>query len=158
MEIWKDINSDILNGSYEISNFGNIRNLKTKKVRKLRTRKNGYQSLRIRNKDFLIHRLVLNTFNPISQNLHCNHINGIKNDNRLENLEWVTRSENINHAYYVLGKGVTKINAYKDNKFIATFSSISEAAKKLNCNAGSISKVVNGLMHQTNGYKFIKEL
>ena len=52
-------------------------------------------------KNALVHRLVLSTFNPI-ENMEfydVNHINGNKLDNRLENLEWCTRSQNIKHSY-----------------------------------------------------------
>lgn len=52
-------------------------------------------------KQALVHRLVLSTFNPI-ENMELydvNHKNGDKLDNRLENLEWCTRSENVFHAY-----------------------------------------------------------
>lgn len=52
-------------------------------------------------KQVLVHRLILSTFNPI-ENMNrydVNHINGDKLDNRLENLEWCTRSENIKHSY-----------------------------------------------------------
>ena len=52
----------------------------------------------------LVHRLVLETFKGPARGLHCNHKNGIRSDNRLENLEWVTRAENERHARSVLGK------------------------------------------------------
>lgn len=70
------------------------------------TNRNGYKELYLylangQRKCFKVHRLMMNSFVPLenSEAMQVNHINGIKSDNKLENLEWVTRSENLIHAF-----------------------------------------------------------
>lgn len=69
--------------------------------------KQGYKELYLYTEDgrkcFKVHRLVLSTFNPISEEdmkvLQVNHKDGNKGNNNLDNLEWCTRSENLLHAF-----------------------------------------------------------
>ena len=106
-EIWKDIEN--YEGLYQVSNLGrikSIRKMKKQNILKLGTR-NTYNVINLmkngKARSFQVHRLVAKAFIPNPENKpQVNHINGVKNDNRLENLEWVTRSENTIHAYRVL--------------------------------------------------------
>lgn len=82
-----------------ISNFGHIKN-KNKKAIPLKMNSRGYLAIETINGLQYVHRLVLSTFRPVidSENLTVDHINHNKRDNRLSNLEWVTRKENERRA------------------------------------------------------------
>lgn len=93
MEIWK-----IIEGfeNYEVSNLGNVRN--KVKIMKLHDNGKGYLKVRLTNskgsKYFYVHRLVLITFSGHEENKVVDHINGIRKDNRLENLRWLANIDN----------------------------------------------------------------
>ncbi len=115
-EIWENINGF---ANYQISSYGRIYNKKTKYFKKLTINKKGYITTILQdgyiNKGYRVHRLVAKAFIPNPENkLYVNHINGIKNDNRKENLNWSTNSENSQHAYNT-GLTTTKTGIYNKN-------------------------------------------
>lgn len=99
-EQWKKL---YFNANYEISNFGRLRNARTKIIQKGCLKK-GYIIVSVDNQNYLLHRLVLQTWQPNEnfEELTVDHINGIKTDNRIENLRWAEREENI--AYMIMNR------------------------------------------------------
>jgi len=106
---------------YEVSNLGNVRSiermvaheeggLKRNPAKQLKAGKgkNGYLTVSFSvdsiKSNHSVHRLVARAFIPNESNKpQVNHKDGNKHNNHIDNLEWVTRSENMKHAYHELG-------------------------------------------------------
>jgi hypothetical protein len=145
MEVWKTIQEF---ENYEVSTFGNVRNVKTLRILSKTVNRDGYLYCCL-NKDkkkytFRIHRLVasaflLNNFNKPT----VNHIDGIKKNNFLSNLEWATRKEQSIHSVENGLHNCRRIKVYCSQNDIV-FNSIIEAANFLKINKFTLTAKLNG--------------
>lgn len=166
-EIWKSIKG--LEGLYSISSEARIkRDLRVEnktqsngvvsryvfpeKILATAADKNGYRIICIGSLNKRIHRLVAEAFieNPDNKP-QINHINGVKDDNRPENLEWVTCQENINHAertgLRTHPKGIVSKSKLTEEQVIEIRNSnlmIKELVVLYGVGRGAISKAKNG--------------
>lgn len=124
IEEWRDIEG--YEGKYQVSNTGRVKSLQYHRGNSERCLipkkgKNGYLyvvlSKENKVKTFKIHRLVATYFIQNKENKpYVNHKDGNKENNNVENLEWVTPLENNLHAFYVLGKHPMRGMKYDKNK------------------------------------------
>lgn len=162
-EIWKFIEGF---EKYQISSYGRVRSFKNNKESILKPGKvgSGYYKVGLYknniSKQFLIHRLVANAFitNPENEP-QVNHKNGLKTDNHVTNLEWVTAKENIHHGW----KTGLMENARKSGKKNAIIANESRKmpifSSKLNMQFESVryaSRYIQKTYHSNTNVETIK--
>lgn len=168
-EIWKEIENY---PGYYVSNRGRVRSTRQRE-RILRAAPDtyGYPIVRLCNacgkKTRTVHRLVAQAFIPNPENKkEVDHINTIRNDNRVENLRWTTRSENANNPisisnyknmttiYSALEKIKRPVIQMLDGKIIAEYNSIREAERATGIKHQCINYVLCGRCHVAGGFEW----
>lgn len=173
METWKALELD---PKYEVSTEGRVRNAKTHHIYSQRLRKDGYLDLNLmiegKQKNFLTHRIVAMCYLSNPRKLsEVNHKNKIKTDNRVENLEWVSRKQNMTHrnddievqelmkkngqqlAEWVLKNKAKPVAQYTLNhELVQIFPSLIKAEQESGTNRKYIRACLKGERHSAGGY------
>ncbi len=144
-EIWKEIPQDFVNfNGYMVSSYGRVKNNKGR-ITNGYSKEDDYLVANINKKGYFIHRLVAYVFIPNPENKPIvNHIDGNKQNPSLDNLEWVTYTENSNHAVLINKIKTKPIIQYDLNmNQINTFNSVKEASEILNIGQSTVSNICN---------------
>ena len=162
METWKDIKG--FEGIYQISNMGRVKSFKADpngRILSIKNSKGDYLNIVLchgnKRRSVKVHRLVAEAFIPNPDNKpEVNHKDGNKQNNRVGNLEWVTRAENHRHALALnpnILKGMVQYNRYirprtiqqftMDGRFVAEYANSTEAEKATGVCQRNILQVAN---------------
>lgn len=157
------------NSRYIAYSDGRIYDTKREKFIPYHTRESKYQTCTIGDKTWLVHRVIASTFIPNPESKpQVNHIDGDKTNNSVENLEWCTAKENIQHsrdtglmntevARSVLNKKQSKPVKQIDKdtgEVIAVYPSISVAEANTGARAQKITVVCQGKRNTAGGFNW----
>lgn len=178
-EVWKSVKG--YEGLYKVSSSGQIRSLdryveeasnknkvQFKKGVVLKQKYNkvtGYYTVTLWNnnkqKGFNVHRLVAEHFLPNNnENNTVNHIDGNRLNNKVENLEWVSYSQNLSHSYGTLRRKVNRRSVYKQKLYYTkdgvTYyaESVEEASRQTNVSPTQIRRLIANGKTSRSGFSF----
>lgn len=172
-DIWKPASG--LENYYEVSNLGKIRSIKRKiknwpsgtrtvggRVLKCCINSSGYKVFALPKKKLVngkvkhvfLHRYVASTFIPNTENKpYINHIDGDKQNNNIDNLEWCTHQENMSHAMRSgLNSCRKSVIGYKNNKIGYWFPSQADGSRFAEISKPNVCRVLNGVRNKTKGW------
>lgn len=158
-ERYRPVNYEDFGDYYEISTYGNVRDIYTKKKLKLRNN-NGYMTVRFSQPKVFqatVSRMVAYTFveNPDPEkNKTVNHIDEDKINNYYKNLEWITQKENIQKSSKDTTHCKRVIQKDMNGKIIKVFDTINDAAKEVGVDRTTVSKVIVGINQTAGGFKW----
>lgn len=165
-EVFKEIKG--FEGRYEVSNLGNIKSLMTGNLMKLGVTPFGYLRVNLRYancrkyKSYFVHRLVANAFIPNPRNCkEVNHKDCNRTNNKVTNLEWCTRNENIKHSFEfgsASNKGLKNPNAKLNLTDVEAIRALAatkrfynkKIAKMFRVSSTLIDKIVKGINWSNN--------
>lgn len=164
-EIWKEIDGF---PDYEVSNLGRVCSFKGRYPRILKLVKDQYGYLQVilytgrKKVTKKVHRLVAEAFVPNPENKpQVNHIDENKLNNEVDNLEWVTCGENINHGTGIRRSTEARSKAVvqytTDGVFMDLYSSLMEAERVTGIAKSSICQVCRGKRKTAGGYEWCYE-
>ena len=162
MEIWLPLKEFPI---YEVNQYGDIRHRKTKAVKKPRIDKSGYHQVSLstgkhgQNRSKTVHRLVATTFlDGDHAEFQVNHIDGNKTNNFIANLEFVTGSQNVKHAYDTGirkpsgGRGpIRKVRIVETGEI---FDNMGDCARFVHGDSGNICRCVHDPSKTYKGYHY----
>lgn len=162
--MYKELKIEGCNKTYLIDEDGNIYDVKEKKFRKPVENKKGYYKVTFyinkKLKGKFVHRLVAETFNPVEgmENLHIDHIDCNKKNNNINNLEWVTPTENSRRAWKnglcenstpsgneAHHRKITEEDAKEIRRMLSKRTPIKEIMKKFNISRATVYQIKNGV-------------
>lgn len=162
-EIWKPVNG--YETLYEVSDLGNVRNARRKKLLSPYTGNSGYKRVKLYRygirERFLVHRLVAQVFIPNPQNLpQVNHKDENKTNNRADNLEWCDNKYNMNYGTRTKRASETKsltVYMYNEGGLCGLWPSASECHRITGYNRGKIGLCCLGKHKKYKGFKWSYE-